>query len=728
MPKIITGRVITADGVPLPGVAVTNGRDVVETGGDGRFAIEPYSRFITLTRPTGWHTEQWFRRLPADAGGTEYGPEIIFELHPAEQPLPYQFMHITDTHLNVAGHPNWSFDKGRLTEPAQLREFLQDLPDISPATRSVFVTGDLVDHGDPEEFEGLMAAVADAPVPVNLVPGNHDHMEQDVHGILSRNNYLTNSGNPERYESYVGPRWFSYDVAGLHVVALDWHTHELGIDHAVQEEWLRNDLRAAGEDTPYILVMHDQPAGYVMEALPRKPLATFSGHWHTSRVVDIDGVLHVNSPTPFFAGLDYSPPAFREVTWDGTALTLNSRTMPPRYLHNPEHAFDVDKATLAGYHAAGAASRSEDHPVRWRQQLSGAGNRAGVSLAGNMVLAGSQIEDAPSGTVEALDLHTGTRLWRAHTDSAVKTKPILVGDVVVVAEVNGAVAGLDSATGEQLWSTPSTDPYRRFAWGSPVESEGIVVLGDQSDLRALDAATGEVLWRRSDLSPHHNIVTHSSALIIGNLVAIGFWPSPDMPIAVDLHTGASVWERQELAGDPWDAARKLRVTGTAVFDPWDDSILVPAISSTAKLDRETGKVRWVAAHEGGYSPSTPVLTAQGYVVTVTGHGVRLLDKDSGGQLWDCPVDGVAPFPLTAYRMKANPVMAAPSLDATGELLLPGLDGIIRRIGMDGLPVGSYDVRVPLAAPLIGDGEHWLTVGVDGGVLSLDLATERMDRP
>lgn len=711
MPKTICGSVKDRTGKPLHGITVTNGRDVVATDSDGAFSLEKAGQFIIVTRPTGWTTDRWFARI-----GETDGAEVNFVLEPEEQSLPYQFVHITDTHLDTRSEEDWTFDLGRLTQGSQLNEFLHDLPELSPASRSVVITGDLVEHGSPSEFVELMDAVADTPVPVNLVPGNHDHMHTGRKGLVSRNNYIINDGNPELFEAMVGPRWFSYDVAGLHVVVMDWHTHELGLDNTAQEEWIRNDLAAAGENTPYILCMHDQPGHSIMDRLPRMPLATFSGHWHTSRVVDIDGVLHVNSPTPFFAGLDYSPPMFREVVWDGSSITLNSRTMPARYLHSPEHDFQVDKATFAAYDA-----KPQNSPVRWRHQLAGAGHRAGVSLADGMVLAGSQIEDRPAGSVEALNAETGELLWQAHTDSAVKTTPLKVGNIVVVAEVNGAVAGFDAHSGERMWTTPSTDPYRRFAWQTPVESEGIVVLGDQSDLRALDAATGEVLWRRTDLSPHHNIVSHASVLVVGRMVIVGFWPAPNAPIAVDLHTGESIWATPELADDPWAIARTLFATGTAVFDAVDDSILLPAIAGTVKLDRESGKVRWTAAHNGGYSPSSPVVTPAGCLATVTGRGIRMLDRDTGEQLWDVQVDGLAPFPMTAYRMKANPVMAAPLLDASGDLLLPGLDGIIRRYRLDGTLAAEHRIGVPLAAPLLAANGSYLTVGVDGGVLSLDLS-------
>ena len=88
--------------------------------------------------------------------------------------------------------------------------------------------------------------------------------------MVTANNYLTNGGDPASLRTVSGPRWYSFDVPGLHVVAMDWHTHELGIDDQIQEAWLREDLAHIPEETPWILLFHDQPGGYVLDTPPAR--------------------------------------------------------------------------------------------------------------------------------------------------------------------------------------------------------------------------------------------------------------------------------------------------------------------------------------------------------------------------------------------------------------------------------------------------------------------------
>ncbi|WP_460945769.1 outer membrane protein assembly factor BamB family protein [Okibacterium endophyticum] len=701
----------TADGEPCVGIPVSNGREVVATDADGSFALADEGRFVVVSRPDGFAAEPWW--VPATDN------EIHFTLVPEHQPLPYEFVHLTDTHVTIApGEPGREqVDRASLgmgiegSYPHQLTDFLARLDQLAPGARSVMITGDLVDHGLPVEYEAYQRALSASPVPVHLIPGNHDHMN-GAHGfVLSRNNYLTNEGTTENYERFIGPRWYSFTVAGLHVVAMDWHSHELGLDHEVQNEWMRNDLAMLPEGSPWILLFHDQANFSLLDHVPWLPIAAFSGHWHTSRVVEVDGTLHVNSPTTFFASLDYSPPAYRRVTWDGESISLATQTLLST---TPSPALgDVNRSTFA----ATPRTLSETNVV-WHAQLSGAGHRQPVAVAGDLVLAGSQIEDHPAGTVEAFDLRTGEPAWRAATPSAVKTAPVVFGDLVIAAEVSGDVAAWDLKTGAPRWRVPSSDPLRRFGWGAPTLAAGRVYVGDQADLRCLDAATGEVLWRRTDLSPHHNLVHHAAPLIVDGLLVMGFWPTPSSPIGIDAATGKAIWstsdEPDEAEEQTFMSAKQLLVMGTASYDPEADAVVMPRFAGTASVRRDSGELLWNVDHPGRFSPATPLVTPGGYVATVAGHGIRMLDSETGETAWELTITGDAPFPMSSYAKLPHPVIAAPLL-VDDTLLLPGLDGTIRRIGLDGLETGRAQLSAPIAAPLTEAGGLLLAVGVDGGI-------------
>lgn len=699
---------ITDDrGAPRAGVVVSNGLDVTRSDADGRYELPDRGSFVVLSRPSGFTAETWWQRRAERAD---------FVLTVVEQRLPYRFVHLTDTHMTVpegvdaeadAHRDNFLlYREGSL--PAQIDAFLAELDRHAPDAQSIMITGDLVDHGLPAQYRAYLEVMAKSPVPVHLIPGNHDHMNGGHDTVVSRNNYLTNAGTVENYEHFVGPRWYSFDVAGLHVVAMDWHSHELGLDHEEQNAWVANDLAQLTPGAPWILLFHDQPGSSLVQHLPWQPIASFSGHWHTSRVVEVDGTMHVNSPTTFFASLDYSPPAYRIVTWDGAAISLETRTL------TADSEPSIRTATFAA-----SASRADQDEVLWRAGLAGAAHRQSASVDGTLVFAGSQIEDRAAGTVEAFDLASGEPVWRAWTDSAVKTTPLSSGDLVIAAEVSGDVTAYHRETGELVWRTPSSDPLRRFAWGGLAISDGRVFVGDQADLRCLDAATGAVIWRRTDLSPHHNLVNHSAPLIVGELLVMGFWPTPQHPVGLDARTGESVWagEAPDMS-QAFKSFKRLLIMGTAAFDEASDAAYLPAFGGTTRVDRETGAVRWIAEHPGGFSPSTPLVTEHGIVATAAGQGIRMLDRETGATLWNLDIAGDAPFPMASYTKTPHPVLAAPTL-VDGELLLPGLDGVISRIGMDGTLLGSSAFGVPFASSLTDAGSALIAVGVDGGVLALD---------
>ncbi|WP_018332087.1 PQQ-binding-like beta-propeller repeat protein [Actinomycetospora chiangmaiensis] len=581
--------------------------------------------------------------------------------------------------------------------------FLARVPEIVPDVASVVVTGDLTDLGLDEEYAALHAARAASPVPLHLLPGNHDHMNGTYEVVTSRYGHILHTADPAGYERHLGPRWYSFDLPGLHVVALDWHTHELGIDHEAQDAWIRADLGSIPSGTPWILLAHDQPWTSILDGLPWQPVATFSGHRHASRVVEVGATLHVNTPTPLFGALDFSPPSLRVVTWDGDRIGLRTRS-----LDGPASAtFSVPEVRTV------VPTTGPGGLLRWRHQLAGAGHRAAARVHGDTVLVAAQDEDRAAGGVEALDLATGALRWRAATGSAVKGTPAFHGDTVIAVAVSGDTVGLDLADGTERWRVPSPDPLRLFAFADPVVVRGTVVVGDVCHLRAHDATTGALCWERRDLSDYQSIAAVAAPVLAGDVLVVGTWPWPPTLIGLDPATGRTVWPAAASGGS---------AIGTPLHD--GGVLYFAGLGFLGTTDAATGAPGWRRPLRLPWNPASPVATDRGIAVIDAGHEVLLLDRATGDELWRTRVEGDAPFALSSYQRTPHPLFAGPAL--FGErLLVPGLDGGLHVLdAATGAILRRVELGVPVAAPPVVAGGLVLLVRTDGGVLALDAGTLR----
>jgi outer membrane protein assembly factor BamB/predicted MPP superfamily phosphohydrolase len=697
------GHVVSSDGRGLPDMLVSDGRTVTTTAADGTFSLNPAGPFVFLTRPAGHVADHWFAASAAN--------EVTFTLTRAPDQFPYRFVHVSDLHLSDPVLNRMVYPQPLEMGTADaLSQFLAAVPDRAGDISSVIATGDLTDFGSDAEFEALRKAVATSPLPVHLLPGNHDHLAgcPVFEPATTRTGYSIHTGDPSGYERNIGPRWYSFELPGLHVVALDWHTHELGLDHELQDRWLRADLESLPPGMPWILLSHDQPWHSILDGLPRKPLATFSGHRHVSRVVEADGILHVNTPTALFGSLDYTPPSFRIVTWDGNRISLQTRAAAPAGL---ERATFEAPARIS--HRTGGM-----RVVRWRHQLTGAGHLAPARIDGDSVIIGVKHEDSSAGCVEVLDRLNGSLRWRAALRSSVKGTPAAFASSVIAVEVSGDVVSLDRATGAELWRVPSPDPLRLFAWLPPVVAGGLIIVGDPSHLRALDA-TGALRWERRDLAPYQTIVGHAAPVVAGDVVFAGGEEVPGGMVALDMHTGVTRWPRDDHAQQSsWGDAP----IGTPLYDQTSAALYLPAPGAIVRIDAATGRPRWRAPRSQPYSPATPVSTPRGIAVADAGQAVALLHRDNGSELWRTAIAGTAPFALTSYTRTPHVVFASPTL-LNYKLAIPGLDGTLRMLDAStGRMLQAFPFGIPLAAPLAVDSDLAVAVAVDGTVLGLDAAT------
>lgn len=132
---------------------------------------------------------------------------------------------------------------------AMLARAVDALRAVRPAPDVVLATGDLTDTGGIEEYRVLRQELDRLPMPVYLVPGNHDRREglREVFGDAA---YLPQDGRVS----------YTVEDQPVRLIALDTlipgETH--GAVGAAQLDWLEQQL-AAQPERPTVVFMHHPP-------------------------------------------------------------------------------------------------------------------------------------------------------------------------------------------------------------------------------------------------------------------------------------------------------------------------------------------------------------------------------------------------------------------------------------------------------------------------------------
>ncbi|HON67054.1 MAG TPA: calcineurin-like phosphoesterase C-terminal domain-containing protein [Phycisphaerae bacterium] len=282
-----------ADENGIPGVAVSNQREVVVTDAEGRWRLPAADDAIFFViKPSHWMTPVNAYQLPTfyhihkPAGS----PSLRYPGVPPTGPLP----------------PSIDFPLIRRPEPEQFRvivasdpqcrneqelEFLvRDNLEELVGTDAVFgiTLGDIVDNVL-SLYEKHNACFARVGIPWYNVIGNHD-TNQDA----SRD-----EDSDETFERVFGPSYYAFEFGRVHFVILD-NIHYRGRPDSKtssyfggigdkQLEFLRNDLALVPQDRLVVVLMHipimdvkDRESLYrILET--RRHCVSFSGHTHTQR-------------------------------------------------------------------------------------------------------------------------------------------------------------------------------------------------------------------------------------------------------------------------------------------------------------------------------------------------------------------------------------------------------------------------------------------------------------
>lgn len=231
------------------GVAVSDQRDVVTTGADGRYQLRSAAGtgLVSVSLPDGYRAQgkPW---LPIAAGAPTARAD--FALVPAAAPRSFTFIHASDTHIAEAS-------------VARTRRLKAIADSVKPAF--VLVSGDLVRDalrvGESEArgyYELYVRETAGFSAPVWSVPGNHENfgIERAKSGVTATHPLYGKA----MFRSYLGPTYFGFTYGGVHFLGLDSVDIEdqsyYGHVDDVQLAWIEQELATVRAGTPVVTFNH----------------------------------------------------------------------------------------------------------------------------------------------------------------------------------------------------------------------------------------------------------------------------------------------------------------------------------------------------------------------------------------------------------------------------------------------------------------------------------------
>lgn len=718
----LRGRVINAvTGAGLSRVGVSNGFDIVDTGGDGRFeiAVADDLPFIFVNPPSGMTAVPQYFRGQGDGA-------LEFRLTPiaGRGQSRLRIAHVTDSHIGVPHYPHY-VSPSELADDVR-RVSLEATPDL------IVVTGDLVDQGRRADLEAYRDAVAAAgTVPVVSLFAGHDGLEE------SRSAQAAAIVGQD-FRAVLGPQWFSFDWGIWHFVLFP----EINAEPPARrnrrrlDRWIEIDLARLPSDRLIAVLTHDPPRWHpdVGTYFTGPRIEQFAAHgglrlvlhgqYHSTRALKVGPVTVVGTPPIGMGGIDTSPRGYALVELDEAGVQ------------------SVEYRTLAAPQPRRPAARQA--PVRggWEMRLPAGVHRSAPAATESAFVFCLADRPNPFATgLVALNAATGKLRWRLSTDSTIKAgvaiaptdHPRAAGRGFA-ASVAGRLICLEAESGREVWTRDLPNYPDRWIFSLPLLTKDAAIVAQYSGLTAFDVASGDLLWKdgpqwEDGWSPVYQTPALAGGLLIYLITkSLGNYAV----CARRADSGELVWMRR-LDRPPSPQRPRLYQLHYPSPVVTRDSVIVSGLAERlVALDIVTGDTRWDTAplrfegdaagvQPGGYlsvfeHPAGVYTAGDVAYVSMSNGRVAAVALDDGRRLWGfsstrAPLADVLPY----FRGRGN-LLTSPAVEGD-RVVVGGADGVVYTLNRaTGVLMDEEDLGEAITAPPLVTRDGTLVATVDGRVM------------
>ena len=525
------GKVLNnADKMPIAGVPVSDGRNIVFTDTDGCFELPGWERahVINVGILTRSHND-WFFMIDGHDG------DFTFSIDP--EPVScesFNFLHVSDTEIEGCGGTDW-IEFMRSTVKKQKPAFVAH-------------TGDLCrENGINRHY--LVMNRETVGCPVRYAIGNHD--------------FIGKKYGEESYERLYGPTWYSFDCGRIHFVVLSIGKGDKpsGYDISDQFAWLLNDLENMRPGQKLIVLDHDfckwDPEGFSLPFFDgninmreKGLLAWIYGHFHYNIAHDCDGVYNISSSRVDSAGIDSSAGGIRKID----VFEDKIRT---------EMLYDAPSPDIGDRYI-------------WRTELNGyVGFSAPKELDGDIII-GTFDDGLPKKCgVYRLSGHDGAVKWFYQTKYGIHNDLASDGKLVFAQDEHGSVHCIDAESGAPVWERRLTLWKDSHTHSGALLAGELLICGSMFEVYALDK-NGNEAWHTSlglgEGTPSKFVYDEKrDRIIVSN-----HWRGL---ASLDRKTGEKIWENRSKP--VWFRTTTPTVCGDIIYSSGDIHVI--------KLDAESGE-------------------------------------------------------------------------------------------------------------------------------------------